>query len=175
METVPRMFSPKNVTTRKFTTHTTHAHSVGGKATPEGFPRPSRATRWVSKLTQHVPKGTAASTSKTTGGKPVVGAKAPLRDSVTGRINPTQVRAAFKQSPKQNAGGKSAGVKKTELIGGKPTTHTTYRGRKIQHVSSKGGADRAGFREGSPGTGHKRTVKGQRDLLKEAIARTKKK
>lgn len=39
METVPRMFSPKNITTRRFSTHVTHAPSVGGKATPHNFPR----------------------------------------------------------------------------------------------------------------------------------------
>lgn len=100
-------------------------------------------------------------------GGPVVGAKLPLYNSVTGRINPLPVRHAFKQGLSEIIGRRKEDSKRTTLKATGPVrlkndgryaprrkplrkteTVATYKGRVIKHITSKGGADRAGFREG---------------------------
>lgn len=143
--------------------------NVGGKLKPVAM---SQYKRWAAKGKPaiqnpgHLERVIAPKVKA--GGHAVVGKQRPLRNSVTGRINPTALRDAFK------TGGKSGPDLRTKISGGKVVTGKTYKTRWIQHVTSKGGADRAGFREGSHGTSRSRTVRTQRNLLAEAIARAKK-
>ncbi len=82
------------------------------------------------------------------GGHAVTGPALPLRNSTTGRINPTQVRAAFKQpqhirKPRESAAnmnsrtkiGVSGNANKDTVV-----THKTYKGREIRHQSTGGRA-----------------------------------
>lgn len=67
------------------------------------------------------------------GGHAVTGPALPLRNAVTGRINPTQVRAAFKtgattRKPRESA----ANMNRRTAVGEKPATVRTYKGRVIR-------------------------------------------
>lgn len=163
-----------------------------GTATPENFPRGDQR-----KGPTHV-SGTVArryqAMTKTKNGQPVVGPKRPLHNATTGRINPSQVRTAFKTG---DTIGKTPGAKRTTgsfkgLIGGKNvkvTTSSTSNGRNIRHEASGGTSPRyskagplapkfvqhkpAGIGKGS--ATHTQTKKAQRNLIAEAIERLKKK
>lgn len=74
------------------------------------------------------------------GGHAVTGPALPLRNSVTGRINPTQVRAAFKTgNVKRNANRSVSEMNSRTTVGKTTTKAKTYAGRVIRE-SAKGGA-----------------------------------
>lgn len=135
-------------------------------ATPENFPRGDKRKGAVHVTGKIARMATAI---KSRGGHPVTGAQLPLRNATTGRINPTQVRAAFRTT-----GFKSAGSKRTEHIGSTPVTSKTVKGRKIQHVSTGGKPVKPmGMGHRWTAATHTKTVKAQRNLLAETIARVR--
>lgn len=82
------------------------------------------------------------------GGHAVTGPKLPLYNAVTGRLSPSPVRKAFQQGMDEIIRPHKMDTKRTTLKGGKVRTEITYKGRVIRHKTSKGGAERHGFREG---------------------------
>lgn len=170
---------------------TQHVRSVTqrrgqGTATPENFPRGDRR-----KGPTHV-SGTVArryqAMTKTKNGQPVVGPKRPLHNATTGRINPSQVRTAFKQDAARSAGSRTPGAKRTSgnfrgTIAGKRVavkTTTTDHGRSIKHNASSGSSPNKLWSQrykpaGKGSATHTQTKKAQRNLIAEAIERLKKK
>lgn len=110
----------------------TKVTGIGGKsvATPHNFPRGDKRVGPVHSV--------ATNKALSRAGHAVLGKPQPLRNATTGRINPSAVRAAFKQNNAQSGGAKSSGSKRTEHIGSTPVTSKTFKGRKIQHVVTGG-------------------------------------
>lgn len=139
------------------------ASQGGGKATPENFPRGDgrkgavHSTTGVTKTGVTLQKKWAAHRKEAgrqidlrnerVGHAP--GVKLPLRNATTGRLNPSPVRASFKQGMNEIIG-KTPGAKRTTgdfkgLIAGKTVkvkTSNTYRGRNISHEATGGSAPR---------------------------------